>query len=214
MAQCVVKTDFSHPLTFPLCALWAGLSPPREKFHATANSTKSHGRDGGWLYVAEIVHRIGNEYTSAIASMRLAAARSSSTEAKAALDRAAGQLGAFATAHRVMQPPLSGGLVDLSDSLTRLCKAVTRPVYRSAGCLCRWRFPGRCCSRPLAAGAPSSLSGADHECRSSCFRDGRRTDQSVVTLAAGQVACEVSDNGTGPAAFTPGLAPSSSTRCR
>jgi two-component sensor histidine kinase len=161
--------------------------------------------DGGWLYVAEIVHRIGNEYTSAIASMRLAAAKSSSTEAKAALNRAAGQLGAFATAHRVMQPPLAEGVVNLADSLTRLCKAVTLASLQDRGISLSLEVPrlllldaSRCWRTKLIVGELIT-NAARH-----AFATEGGAIKVAVTLAAGQVACEVSDNGAGPATFTPG----------
>lgn len=161
--------------------------------------------DGGWLYVAEMVHRIGNEYTSAIASMRLAAARSSSTEAKAALDRAAGQLGAFAKAHRVMQPPIGGGLVDLVDSLTRMCRAVTLASLQERGISLTleisgpiWLDAGRCWRTKLVIG----------ELITNAARHAFATDggaiRVAVTVAAGQVSCAVTDNGSGPVDFTPG----------
>lgn len=161
--------------------------------------------DGGWLYVAEIVHRIGNEYTSAIASMRLAAANSSSKEAKAVLDRAAGQLGAFATAHRVMQPPLSGGLVDLTDSMTRLCKAVSLASLQERGISLSLDLPGRVLLEASRCWRIKLIVGEliTNAARHAFAKDGGEI-RVIVTVAAGQVSCEVSDNGAGPAGFKPG----------
>jgi two-component sensor histidine kinase len=87
-----------------------------EPFHAT-------GRADPLVLVSEISHRVVNEYTEAIASIRLAAARLASAEARQILSEAAIILCNFADAHRALQLPRAASAVDLGDYLARLCAA-------------------------------------------------------------------------------------------
>lgn len=74
--------------------------------------------EGPWLYIAELIHRVRNEYASAIAAASVRAARSGNPETRAALDEVAERLYAFAGVHRLMQPPVEGGTIDLVRHLT------------------------------------------------------------------------------------------------
>ena len=76
--------------------------------------------EGPWLYLAEMIHRVRNEYASAIAAASVRAARSLNPETRAALDEIAERLYAFAGAHQLMQPPLGGGSIDLVRHLTAI----------------------------------------------------------------------------------------------
>ena len=76
--------------------------------------------EGPWLYLAEMVHRVRNEYASAIAAASVRAARSLNPETRAALDEIAERLYAFAGAHQLMQPPVGGGSLDLVRHLTAI----------------------------------------------------------------------------------------------
>jgi two-component sensor histidine kinase len=75
------------------------------------------------VLVSEISHRVVNEYTYAIASIRLAAAGLASPEARQVLAEATATLRNFADAHRALQLPCAAGAIDLGDYLTRLCAA-------------------------------------------------------------------------------------------
>jgi len=75
------------------------------------------------ILVEEISHRVVNEYTQAIACIRLAAAGVASVEAREALTEAATKLRNFADAHRALQAPRSADSVDLGEYLARLCAA-------------------------------------------------------------------------------------------
>lgn len=85
------------------------------------------------LLVEEMAHRIVNEYTLAISSLSLAAARSSSTEAKATLAQAARRLQDYAEAHRALQAPATSGPIELSAYLQRLCGAIVRAGLEERG---------------------------------------------------------------------------------
>lgn len=75
------------------------------------------------LYVAELLHRVSNEYASAISLASVMASRTSSHEAKSALETVIEHLLQLATTHRVLLPPVVDGTADLGDYLTRLCQA-------------------------------------------------------------------------------------------
>jgi hypothetical protein len=75
------------------------------------------------LYVAELLHRVSNEYASAISLASVMASRASSPEVRSALKTVIEHLVQLATAHRVLLPPAVDGTADLGDYLTRLCQA-------------------------------------------------------------------------------------------
>ncbi len=85
------------------------------------------------LMVAELEHRIANEYALAVASLSLAAARSKDAETTAALAGAAQRLRDFADAHRALQAPAAPGPADLGDHLQRLCDALVRASLAERG---------------------------------------------------------------------------------
>jgi two-component sensor histidine kinase len=75
------------------------------------------------LHVAELLHRIGNDYTRAILFASLQAANASSNEARSALNEVVNHLQATAEMHRVLRPPSVVGSADLTDTIARLCRA-------------------------------------------------------------------------------------------
>ena len=75
------------------------------------------------LYVAELLHRVSNEYASAISLASVMASRAPSPEVRSALKTVIEHLVQLATAHRVLLPPVVDGTADLGDYLTRLCQA-------------------------------------------------------------------------------------------
>jgi two-component sensor histidine kinase len=79
-----------------------------------------------WLFLAEIEHRVANEYAQAVASISLAASRASNLEARAALRGTAQRLRDYADVHRSLQGPTVTGKVDVATYLGQLCAAVGR----------------------------------------------------------------------------------------
>ena len=80
-------------------------------------------RSEPWLLLAEMEHRVVNEYAVAISAISAAATRSSNADVRTALADAARRLGRYAAAHRALQLPIANGRLDLSDYLRRLCVA-------------------------------------------------------------------------------------------
>jgi two-component sensor histidine kinase len=75
------------------------------------------------LQVAELLHRIGNDYTRVIAFASLRAANASSNEARSALSEVVNHLHAAVEMYRVLRPPSVAGSADLTDTIARLCRA-------------------------------------------------------------------------------------------
>jgi len=91
-----------------------------------AASADAAPRANPWLYIAEMEHRVANEYALAVASISLAAARSRDADVKATLGGAAQRLRDYASVHRALQAPLKPGPMDLSAYLRGLLDALAR----------------------------------------------------------------------------------------
>jgi two-component sensor histidine kinase len=75
------------------------------------------------LQVAELLHRIGNDYTRVIAFASLRAVNASSNEARSALNEVVNHLQGAAQMYRVLRPPSAAGSADLTDTMARFCRA-------------------------------------------------------------------------------------------
>jgi two-component sensor histidine kinase len=76
------------------------------------------------VLLQELNHRIGNEFFSAMSLVSLAAARSHSSEAKAALRDVTELLHHYAEVHQALTLPGDDALVDAAPYLRRLCLAI------------------------------------------------------------------------------------------
>ena len=99
--------------------------------HAAPTGAAPHADP--WLYIAEMEHRVANEYALAVATISLAAARSSDAGVKATLGGAAQRLRDYASVHRTLQAPLTPGLMDLSFYLRGLFDALVRASLSERG---------------------------------------------------------------------------------
>jgi two-component sensor histidine kinase len=85
------------------------------------------------ILVAEITHRVANEYAYAISSLHRAAADAPDDCSRASLRGAAARLWAYAEAHRALRAPVSPGPVDLGDYLASLCEALSAASLADRG---------------------------------------------------------------------------------
>jgi two-component sensor histidine kinase len=85
----------------------------------------------GALLMRELSHRINNEFTSAINVISLAAARSDSSEVKAALDDVSERLHRYADVHRTLQMPEHHTYIDAALYLRQLCLSISRSKLES-----------------------------------------------------------------------------------
>ena len=143
------------------------------------------------LYVAELLHRVSNEYASAISLASVMASRAPSPEVKSTL-----KTDSETTGPAGLLPPVVDGTADLGDYLTRLCQAKVAAELERRGTTLR-----------LAVVSPVAL---EH---SRCWRVGLIVSELITNAArhglpsghgeifvsvaanAGQVVCRVSDNG-------------------
>jgi two-component sensor histidine kinase len=157
------------------------------------------------LYVAELLHRVNNEYTSAILLASQLASKSSSQEVKSALEKVSGHLTDLTRVHRVLSPPVAEGSSDLGNYLNRLCEAkLVELEWRSmtVHLVIESAVPldnARCWQAGLVVS----------ELITNAMRHGPASgaDRILVSLVeeAGQVLCRVTDNGRGAETFRPGL---------
>ncbi|HEX4079706.1 MAG TPA: sensor histidine kinase [Rhizomicrobium sp.] len=157
-----------------------------------------------WLLVEEIEHRVANEFSMAMSSISLAAARSSSPEVKAALAGTARRLQDFACVHRSLQPPRAGALVNLSDYLEQLCESLVRARLKERGIRLTLVTqdmeiaPERCWRVGLI------LSELITNSVRHAFLSPGGTIAVEIQSAEGVVQCLVSDNGRSTAGASPG----------
>lgn len=165
--------------------------------------TQCHGSEQ-LLLVQEISHRVMNEYSHAIAGIRLAARAVASDEARAALATAATTLMSYAEAHRALQAPTSKGSADLSDYLGRLCSTMTASRLQERGV----RLTLSADSVMLPAERCWRIALIVSELITNSLRHGLKNGPGHirVELEAGNptTVCRIVDNGSGPTALKPG----------
>jgi two-component sensor histidine kinase len=158
------------------------------------------------LYVAELLHRVSNEYASAISFASVMASRASTAEAKSALKTVIEHLVHSASAHRLLLPPVVHGTGDLGDYVTRLCQAKVAAELERRGTTLRLAVVSAValdharCWRVGLIVCELITNAARHGLPS-----GRGEIFGSVAANATQIVCRVSDNGKATAAFRPGL---------
>ena len=90
-------------------------------------------RDGEHLFLKEMMHRVSNEFASAVSIISVRAARSTHPEVKAALNETINLLVRFATVHRALQLPASDIIIDASVYLRELCFAISNAKLGPSG---------------------------------------------------------------------------------
>jgi two-component sensor histidine kinase len=172
--------------------------------HANAVSSYATDRVDPLVLVAEISHRVVNEYSQAIAGIRIAARNTASSEAREILATAVTRLHSFAEAHRALQAPRSGESLDLADYLQRLCEAVTAASLQERGIrltLIADRAvlaPERCWRVALVVS----------ELITNCVRHGLKNGPGCIRVEmvpeGTDIICRVSDDGCGAPHARPG----------
>jgi two-component sensor histidine kinase len=156
--------------------------------------------NGSSLHVAELTHRISNEFSSAIALARMTAAQSVNIETRAALNKVGDYLDALAGTYHALRLPLTEQPIDLTAHLTRLCTAMASAMQRTREIGLTLSIPepvyvnGFVCWR-------AGLILAELITNASRHAFGSKGGNIVVyaTIEAGLIVCEVSDDGGGVA---------------
>jgi two-component sensor histidine kinase len=162
--------------------------------------------DRPYLYLAEFLHRVHNEYTCAISLANRLAARSAHEKTKTALVQIIDRLHALAASHQMLRAPLTTASADLSANLIQLCHAmtsselakrdieaqlsVTAPVMLDAK---------RCWQAELIIF--ELITNASHY----AFTSQAGCISVTVETAAGQIICRVSDDGSPTAVLKRGV---------
>ena len=163
--------------------------------------------DDSFLQVAELLHRIRNDYARVISFASQVATRSSSQETKSALGEVINHLHTTAETLRVLRPPPAEGLVDFAYNLTRLCRVVTtsfKTEYRGIALLLSVPEPilldaVRCWRASLIV-----FELVDNASRHAF---GSRSGRITITVAAtsDRITCQVGDDGSSASTFEPGF---------
>jgi two-component sensor histidine kinase len=162
--------------------------------------------DRSMLYVAEFLHRVQNEYTTAISLASTMALRSVNPEAKAALTQMIDHLLASAKAHRLLLPRSPGGLVDFTSDVTRLCRSAVSSVLDQRGITLHLKIPEPVLLDSLKSWrANLILSELITNASRHAFQSRGDRISVAITLACGQVVCTVGDNGSSVRAPKSGL---------
>jgi two-component sensor histidine kinase len=165
-----------------------------------------HAADRPYLYLAEFLHRVHNEYTCAISLANRLAARSAHEETKTALAQIINRLHALAASHQMLRPPLTTASADLSATLTQLCHAMTssgiaeRDIELHLAVTEPVMLDATRCWRAELIISELITNASRHAFTSQAGRI-----SVAVETAAGQVICRVSDDGSPPATLKRGL---------
>jgi two-component sensor histidine kinase len=161
--------------------------------------------DRHFLYAAELLHRVHNEYTCAI-SLATRLAVSSSKETKAALAQIVDQLHALARAHEILRPPTTTAVSDLSAGLMRLCQVMTSSRLAERGIKLNLSI-----SEPVLLDAKRCwraqliISELITNASRHAFGSGAGRISVAAECVSGEVFCYVSDDGSPPINVTSGL---------
>ena len=159
------------------------------------------------LQVAELLHRIGNDYTRAIAFASLRVASASSDDARSALNEVVTHLQAATQIYRVLRPPSVAGSANLIHAIAGLCRA------QSDVC----EFGRRRIDLILAYDDPIELDAwrcwhaslivaelINNACRHALGTTSGRISVGIAELG-GRVLCSVSNDGAVDKTWMPGL---------
>jgi len=163
-----------------------------------------HAADRAYLYVAEFLHRVHNEYTCAISLANRLAARSAHDETKTALFQIIDRLHALAASHQMLRPPMTTASADLGANLIQLCHAMTSSGERDIELRLAVTEPvmldAKRCWRAELIISELITNASRHAFTS---RAGRISV--AVETAAGHIICRVSDDGSLTATLKRGL---------
>jgi two-component sensor histidine kinase len=173
---------------------------------AMSSQSGLHAADRPYLYLAELLHRVHNEYTCAISLANRLAAESAHQETKTALRQIINRLHALAASHQILQPPLTASSADLSANLIELCHAMTssgladRDIELHLAVTEPVMLDAKRCWRAELIISELITNASRHAFTSQAGRI-----SVAVETAAGQIICRVSDDGSPTAALKRGL---------
>jgi two-component sensor histidine kinase len=167
-------------------------------------SSSKHSTSEVRLLLREFSHRVNNEFTSAIAAISVAAARSASDEAKAALAAVQDQLQNYAQVHHALQLPEHSNRIDAAAYLRQLCRAISRSKLDHKGIELRlverpFRMDSERCWR-LGMIVSELIANAERH----AFRNAGGCIRVELLPSRSIVECRISDDGRNEGSIRPG----------
>jgi two-component sensor histidine kinase len=156
------------------------------------------------LLVGELTHRMNNEFSTAIAVVSLAAARSPNGKVKSALAAVEARLNSYVQVNHYLQIPSQDTVIDASAHLRRLCQSIGRSRLDCRGI--ELQFAGR----PLRMNSERCwrlgmiISELITNAARHAFGDGGGKIQVELSQCGPFVNCRVADDGTAPEKMRPG----------
>lgn len=168
--------------------------------------SRSAPADRSMLYIAEFLHRVQNEYTTAISLASTMAFRSVNPEVKAVLSQMIDHLLASAKTHRLLLPRPPAALVDFTSDVTSLCRIAVSSALDQRGITLHLKIPEPVLLDSLKSWrAKLILSELITNASRHAF-ESRGDHISVgITVVNSQVVCTVGDNGSSVGAPKSGL---------
>ena len=162
--------------------------------------------DRSLLYVAELLHRVHNEYTKTIAFASTVALRSADLETKGALSQIIEHLYASAKVYRILSPPAAGQLVDFTANLTKMCRMMACSGLNERAIELHLSISDSIVLDSLRAWrANLVLSELITNASRHAFGAKGGKISTAVTIVRGHVVCQVSDDGKSASAPRAGL---------
>jgi two-component sensor histidine kinase len=174
-----------------------------ERFCSEAASSEQSSCEAR-LLLREFSHRINNEFTSAIAAISMAAARTANDGARATLDAVHDQLQNYARVHHALQFPEQHSYVDAALYLRQLCQAISRSKLDRKGIELRlverpFLMDSERCWR-LGLLVSELVTNAERH----AFRGGGGLIRVELLPSGSFVECRVADNGASEGEIRPG----------
>ena len=171
---------------------------------ATSCSTK--GIDRSLLHVAELQHRINNDYAKAISFVSRLATLSSVPEAKTVLREVIEHLHATSKIHHALRPPLPGGFIDFTAHIAELCEMFASAGFQERGIGLDVAISGSATLDAMRSWRASLIIAelVTNSFRHACSEAGGRIRVAIAT-GGEDIVCQISDDGASVTTARPGV---------
>jgi two-component sensor histidine kinase len=156
------------------------------------------------LLLREFAHRVHNEFASAMAAVSLSAARSESSEVKAALGAVREKLYRYAQVHRALEVPADDAVLDASVHLRQLCEAIVCSKLEHQGIALVLAAEPVFLEAERCRRLGMIVAELVHNAARHAFHGRVGTIRVELSPAGSSVECRVSDDGSAPSRVKPG----------
>ena len=159
---------------------------------------------GERLLLAELTHRINNEFAAASGLVSLAAARISAPDVKEVLADVKNRLANFARVQQALQVPALRISVDATDYLQKLCVAISESKLSERGITLRLTAPPLQLNSEQCWRLGLIVSELISNCARHAFAAKGGHIQVEISARGPFVSCVVADDGSSPEEIVPG----------